>query len=138
MLEKITEVYHENGGTQGYRMMRELLKARGIYLSPPTMHKYMNRILGMRSTARKRRPDYKKGEQHKKVPNIVNREFTAASRNRVRLTDFTYIALKDGSIGYSCTILDLYSREVIATRTGRRIDTLLAIGTLEDALRQAG
>lgn len=115
-----------------------LLKARGIFLSLPTVHKYMNRILGMRSVTRKKKPEYKKGEQHKKFPNIVNREFTAASRNRVWLTDFTYIALKDGSMRYNCTILDLYSREVIATRTGRRIDAQLAIDTLEDALRQAG
>lgn len=138
ILEQIREVYHECGGTPGYRMMRDLLEARGIRLSLPTVYKYMNRILGLRSVTRKKKAQNAEGGEHKKFPNIVNREFSASERNRVWLTDFTYIALANGGMRYNCTILDLYSREVVATRTGRRIDAQLAVDTLEEALQRAG
>lgn len=138
VLEKITQTYHECGGIPGYRMMYDLLEARGVRISLPTVHKYMNRILGLRSVTRKKKAEHTEGEEHKKFPNILNREFTAAKRNRVWLTDFTYIALKTGGMRYNCTILDLYSREVVATKTGRRIDAQLAIDTLEEALKHAG
>lgn len=138
ILDKISELYHDNGGVPGYRMMQELLKEKGIHLSVQTVHRYMNGLLGLTSVTRKKAPAYTKGEQHRKFSNIVNREFTAIDKNMVWLTDFTYIRLYDGSMRYNCTILDLYNREVVATKTGKRIDAQLAVDTLEHALQRAG
>ena len=76
--------------------------------------------LGLKAIVRKKKPTYEKGEENRVSPNIVNREFTAAARNRVWCTDFTYLHLTDGTMRYNCTILDLYSREVVASRCSRK------------------
>ena len=137
VLKEIKEIYHERNGTPGYRMMRELLKTKGIVISGLTVHRYMNRILGLRSITRKKKPVSPTGEAHKKFPNRLNRTFAASEEHTVWCTDFTYIALTDGTMRYNCTILDLYQRKVVASKSGKRIDAQLAIETLEEALRQA-
>lgn len=106
-------------------------------LSKLTVHRYM-KALGLKAIVRKKKPAYVKGEENPVSPNIVNREFTAAARNRVWCTDFTYLHLTDGTMRYNCTILDLYSREVVASRCSRRIDARLAIDTLGEALGRTG
>lgn len=108
-----------------------------MVLSKLTVHKYM-KSLGLKAIVRKKKPAYEKGEENPVSPNIVNREFTAAARNRVWCTDFTYLHLTDGTMRYNCTILDLYSREVVASRCSRRIDAQLAIDTLGEALERTG
>ena len=35
--------------------------------------------------------------------------------------DFTYVALKDGTFRYKCTIIDLFDRSVIASENSRKI-----------------
>ena len=35
--------------------------------------------------------------------------------------DFTYVALKDGTFRYNCTIIDLFDRSVIASENSRKI-----------------
>ena len=44
--------------------------------------------------------------------------------------DFTYVALKDGTFRYNCTIIDLLDRSVIASENSSQINTELAIRTL--------
>jgi len=66
------------------------------------------------------------------APNRLNQQFATLRLNQVWLTDFTYIATKEG-FTYLCTILDLHSRKIVGHQTSRTIDAQLAI----DALRQA-
>ena len=49
--------------------------------------------------------------------------------------DFTYIYYGGKKTRYNCTVIDLYSRKVVASVCGNRIDTQLAINTVEAALR---
>ena len=51
--------------------------------------------------------------------------------------DFTYIRA-GGRFYYLCAIMDLFSRRIIAFRLSARINTDLAIATLEDAIRARG
>ena len=51
--------------------------------------------------------------------------------------DFTYIRAS-GRFYYLCAIMDLFSRKIIAFRLSARINTDLAIATLEDAIRARG
>lgn len=134
---QIAEIYHSRLGVLGYRQIKGLLEGRGIHLSRLTVYRYMH-MMGLKAVVRRKKPSYEKGEVDRVSPNIVNREFTAAARSRVWCTDFTYLHLTDGTMRYNCTILDLYSREVVASRCSRRIDAALAIETLEEALEHAG
>lgn len=107
---------------------------RGIFLSPATVHKYMNKVLGLRSVTRRKRPNYQYGEAHKKFDNLLNQDFYAEDKNIKWNTDFTYIRLKDGTLRFNCTIIDLNSRYVIASITDRNITADLAKRTLQQGI----
>jgi hypothetical protein len=49
IMGQIREIYHEREGVPGYRTMKIYLERRGISLSMGTVHKYMNRELGLAS-----------------------------------------------------------------------------------------
>ena len=75
----------------------------------------MNCELKLYSVTRRRRPGYRKGTAHKVFENLLKRQFTVDSPDKSWCTDFTYIPLKNGSMRYNCTILDLIDRSVTST-----------------------
>ena len=48
----------------GYRNMKVYLERKGIVLSRITVHKYMNKELGLVSIVRRKKPTYESGEAH--------------------------------------------------------------------------
>ena len=132
--EQIAQIYHSHNGVDGYRSMRAYLAQKGYCYSLPTIHKYMNREMGLKSIVRPKRPKYEHGKPHKVFENKLKQDFHADSVNRKWCTDFTYLFLKGGEVRYNCTILDLYDRSVVASITDRHITSDLAIRTLKKAL----
>lgn len=94
----------------------------------------MNTELGLKSIVRPTKPGYAHGKPHKVFENKLNQNFHADAINQKWCTDFTYLFLKNGNIRYNCSIIDLYDRSVVASITGRRITSELAILTLQKAL----
>ena len=131
---KIRQIYHELGGITGYRTMKVLLERENIFLSRVTVHKYMNRELNLRCICRRHRPEYRKGHAHEIFPNLLQQNFITEQRNHIWCTDFTYMFLKNGSVRFNCTIIDLYDRSVVASENGNQITSDLAIRTLEKAV----
>ncbi|SMB79841.1 Transposase InsO and inactivated derivatives [Desulfonispora thiosulfatigenes DSM 11270] len=105
----------------------------GHEFSQLTVHKYMKE-LGLKSITFKRKPAYIKGKAHKVFENLLKQDFTAQKINTKWCTDFTYIHLFNGSLRYNCSILDLYDRSIVATKTTNYITADLAIETLNEAL----
>lgn len=68
-------------------------------------------------------------------PNHLKQAFNPPAPNQVWTSDFSYIPIGNKSFIYLCIILDLFSRKVIAWSVSHKIDTLLAISTLEKALQ---
>ena len=134
MLDEIESIYHENNGVVGYRSMKVYLERKGIDLSNLTVHRYRNRELGLLSIVRRKKPDYKYGDAHRKFDNLIQQDFTAEKPNQKWATDFTYLFLTGGDVRYNCTIIDLHDRSVIASITDRHITSDLAIRTLDKAL----
>ena len=119
--------------------MTAMLAAKGIVLSPLTVHKYMNTELGLRSVTRKRKYHYAKGnDPHKVFENLLNQDFSAESRNQKWCTDFTYLFLDNGAKRYNCSIIDLYDRRVVASANGRRINAELVKEALAYAMNASG
>ncbi len=114
--------------------MAAYLERRGYCYSRTTVHKYMNKELGLRSIVRPRKPGTKPGKPHKVFENKLKQNFTAEKINQKWCTDFTYLFLKNGDVRYNCTIIDLHDRSVVASITDRRITSELAIRTLQKAL----
>ena len=97
-------------------------------------HKYMNKLLGLKSIVRPKKTTYKQGEAHKVFENKINQNFTAQKINQKWCIDFTCLFLSDREVRYNCSILDLHERSVIASITDRNITSELAIRTLQKAL----
>ncbi len=133
-LTQIRNIYHAHGGVDGYRRMRVFLARKNIRLSAATVHKYMNRELGLSAIAQKSRPKYTKCRPHKVFENHLKQDFRAEGTNQRWCTDFTYLKLTDGSVRYNCSILDLYDRSIVASITDKHITSDLAIRTVEKAL----
>ena len=61
--------------------------------------------------------------------NIVKRKFRVGRKNEVWVTDITYIWTSEGWL-YLSTIMDLFSRRIIAYDIGKRMTSELVIDTL--------
>ena len=132
--EQIRDIYHSHNGVDGYRSMTAYLERRGYRYSRTTVHKYMNKELGLYSIVRPKKPGTKPGKPHKVFENKLKQNFTAEKINQKWCTDFTYLFLKNGDVRYNCTIIDLHDRSVVASITDRRITSDLAVRTLQKAL----
>ena len=133
--EGIKEIYHLSEGILGYRTMQNHLDRNNIQLSYPTVHKYMNKELRLKSITRHKKPNYEYGQPHKIFENLLQQNFTAEKPNEKWCTDFTYLFLSTGAVSYNCTIIDLYDRSVVASINGRNITAALAVKTLKKALK---
>ncbi len=134
VLRTIERIYHDTEGKPGHRSIMIFLARKGVFLSKTTIHKYMNKELGLTSIVRRKRPGYVKGNPHKVFPNLLNQNFTARRANQLWCTDFTYLFLKDGKKRYNCSIIDLYDRSIVASVSGREVTSQLAIEALKKAL----
>ena len=105
------------------------LARKGFHYSPITIHKYMNKEMGLYAIVRPKKPEYIHGKPHKVFENKLAQNFTAERANQKWCTDFTYLFLKNGEVRYNCSILDLYDRSIIASITDRHITSELAIRT---------
>lgn len=132
--QQIKDIYHSHNGVVGYRAVRAYLLKQGCCLSVLTVHKYMNKELGLKSIVRPKKPVYEYGKAHTIFDNKLNQDFTAKDINHKWCTDFTYLFLANNEVRYNCTIIDLHDRSVIASITDRNITSALAIRTLKKAL----
>ena len=57
--------------------MRIYLEREGIFLSYPTVNKYMNKELGLIAIVRRKRKNFHRSREHKVFKNLLNRDFTA-------------------------------------------------------------
>jgi len=67
------------------------------------------------------------------APNRLNQRFTCSNMNRIWLTDFTYIPLKEG-FTYLCSVQDLFSRRIVGWAAGQSIDAQLALKAINQAI----
>ena len=114
--------------------MKVYLERKGYSYSLTTVHKYMNKELGLSSIVRPKKPGYTHCKPHKIFDNMLKQNFTADTVNQKWCTDFTYLFLSNHEVRYNCTIIDLHDRSVIARVTDRAITSDLAIRTLQKAL----
>ena len=68
-------------------------------------------------------------------PNLVKRNFVANKQNQIWSTDITYI-IHNGKRAYLSSIMDLYTRNIIAYKISYRMDNKLVMDTLNEAIRK--
>lgn len=74
-----------------------------------------------------------KAASDENCPNILKQRFNPSEVNKVWVCDFTYLHAA-GRFYCLCVILDLFSRKVIAYKLSSKLNTKLAIDTLDMAV----
>lgn len=112
--QRIVEIYNENHKIYGAPKITVLLNREGCRISQRTVSVYMKEI-GIKAiwikpwTRTTLNSDFST-----KLENILKREFNPTESNAVWCTDITYIwTLSDGFV-YLTSVMDLYSRKIIA------------------------
>lgn len=116
------------------KIQRILLRDYGISISAGRVYRLIKSMnLPKMSTSK---PVFK--NQNRQVslerPNHLNQAFNPPAPNQVWASDFSYIPVGKKRFVYLCVILDLFSRKVIAWSVEVKINTELAISTLEKAV----
>ena len=70
-------------------------------------------------------------------PNIVNREFVNGGVRKVLLTDITYI-FYDGGVCYLSTVLDAFTREILAYELSSSLEVTFVLNTVEKLIADYG
>ena len=137
--EAILEAYKFRGYAKG---------ARGIYMRLLHTNKRMNlkkirrlmRKYGLKCPFRGPNP-YRRMAKALKTntvfPNIVNREFVSGTVRKVLLTDITYI-FYDGGVCYLSTILDAFTREILAYELSSNLEVTFVLNTVEKLITEHG
>lgn len=128
----IERIFEANKGLYGSPRIHSVLKDAGITCGHNRVEKIM-RKKGLK--ARKKRRFVKTTDSNHDypiAPNIVNRDFTVFSPDKVWVSDITYVWTLEGWL-YLCTVIDLFSRRIVGYSMSDKIDTAL----VSDAIRMA-
>ena len=133
--ERIRELYDESHQNYGAPKITQELRREGETIAQKTVGTYM-RQMGLRAqwvkhyTRTTIDPDFSS-----KLKNILNEKFNPAAPNAVWVSDITYIWTFDGFV-YLTSIMDLYSRKIIAWTLSNTLEAIHVVETVEKAKRQ--
>lgn len=139
--EKILKAYNQRGYSKG---------ARGIYMcmlhwDPPVVInlKKIRRLMdkyGLKCPIRKANPYRRMAKALKTnrvADNLLKREFTQHGPRTVLLTDITYLPY-DGEFGYLSTILDAYTRQILAYVVSDSLEIDIVLETINKLVQDHG
>jgi len=133
--EKISEIYHKTKGIYGAPKIHSDLLDSGIQVGLKTVQKLMKAQRLHSIVMKKFKPAHSPSDGSMRE-NLVPTEPT--TKNQVWSTDITYIWTKVHGWCYLSTIMDRYTKKILAWRFGRRMKTDLVLDTLALAIAQEG
>lgn len=133
LLAHIREQHRLSLGSYGRPRMTEELKELGFDVG----HRRVGRLMRQNaiSVVRTRKHKVTTDSNHKFniAPNLLNRDFAAATPNQKWVVDISFIWTQEGWL-YLAVVLDLYSRRVIGWAVSNRMKRDLAIRALDMAV----
>lgn len=126
-------IYDASNGKIGYR---GLYMASAELLETPMNHKKILRLMrkyNFFAKIRRKNPYRhlaKATQEHKTVPNHLNRQFQQDEPGKVFVTDITYLKIKTGQTVYLSCVKDVASREVIAHELSSSLHMGIVLRTL--------
>ncbi|RAV22403.1 IS3 family transposase [Paenibacillus contaminans] len=130
--QKIMECHSRLKGIYGYLRVRVWLqRTYGLNVNHKRVYRLM-KVLGIRSTIRRKKPYFGSKEAIVKSDNVLNREFNASNPNQKWVTDITFLPYNQKNL-YLSAVLDIYNNEIIAYRIGKRNDLDLVLETVQKA-----
>ena len=136
LFSRILDVFFDSKCIYGAPRIANVLNKEGISISIKTVSKYM-RILGIKSIVSSRFPKKNNSMSDKEKAFIINliKNLDISHPNQVWVTDITYIKTSLDGWVYLSSIIDLFSRKVIAWNVGLNMKKELVIQTLNSAFK---
>jgi len=130
----IREVFDEYRQVLGAEKIRTILVQRGHQVSADYVARLMKEmgLASIRSTAKQ---DYIKLNATEKKRNILRQQFQADRPNQIWVSDVTCFKLGERYL-YTCVILDLFSRKIVAYKVSKKNSTQLITSTFKIAWEQ--
>lgn len=132
----IKQVFRDSKCTYGYRRIKEgLMNKYGAIFNHKKIKRLMKQFDLKPKYIRKIRPNvHWQRIKENVVPDLVKRRFNPSCQNKIWCTDVTYLIFRNRR-AYLSSIIDLYSRKIIAYEISFINDISLVINTLNKALR---
>jgi len=134
MMNLIREIFFEHERRAGAIKIHKELELLGYTISDRTVSRYMEKM-GLKT---KYKRGFKKTTDSNHsltvAPNRLQRRFNVKHRNRVWVSDITYIRTYQGWL-YLCVVIDLYNRKVVGWSLGRRMKRHLVLNAYYRACR---
>ncbi len=137
--EKILEAYKYRGYAKGARSIYMRLLHIGTVMNIKKIRRLMRKY-GLKCPYRGPNPYRQMAKAIRTnavFPNRVNREFLAGGVRKVLLTDITYI-FYNGGVCYLSTVLDAFTREILAYELSQSLDVSFVLRTIKDLSEQHG
>ncbi|WP_371321714.1 IS3 family transposase [Robertmurraya korlensis] len=134
----VLKAYNFKNRKKGARQIKMVLAGQfGVVFNLKRIRRIMKKY-GIESPFRRTNP-YKRimkaTQEHKVVPNLLNREFKQGIPYKVLLTDITYLYFGKGKRAYLSTIIDASTNEVLAHQLSDRVTLDIATDTLKKLKR---
>lgn len=132
LIPQLIGLWEANYRVYGVRKLWKAARREGIMIGRDQTARLM-RTAGIEGARRSKRvkttrPDPKAGRH----PDLVRREFTAASPNRLWVTDLTSVPTWAG-VAYVCFIVDAFSRMIVGWRVASHMRTEMVLDAIEMA-----
>ena len=128
---KISQLFNANRGIYGAPKIHHLLLKQGEKVGLKLVQKLMKQLQLKSAVIKKFKPAYSLSD-HINRKNLIQTEPT--KKNKVWSTDITYIPTQQGW-AYLSTIMDRYTKKVIAWDLGKRMTVELVQRTLNKAIK---
>jgi len=134
LTQAIKFIHEENRGVYGSPRIHAVLNGQGRKCSRKRVAKIMKENGIQAKTKRRWKTTTKATKDPSRVaPNLVNQNFNVKEKNRVWVSDITYIETDEGWL-YVAATMDLYSRMLIGLSMDRRMSADLVARSLEQAV----
>jgi putative transposase len=136
LVEKIRQVHEANRHLYGSPRVHRALLVEGQAVSRNTVAKLM-RLARIRAQSGRRFVPRTTDSRHGKAvaDNKLARDFTAEAADRKWLADITYVPTAEGWL-YLAAVLDAFSRRVVGWSMADHMETGLAAGALDMAVKR--
>jgi putative transposase len=132
---EVRKIYDDSKGRYGSPKITQELRDRGHRVGKNRVAKRMRKA-GLRSKIR-RKYRVTTDSKHKfpVAPNLLERNFTAHARDKVWVSDITYLATRSGWL-YLTVIIDLFSRMVVGWALSSSLGHEMVVTALKRAIRR--
>ena len=129
---RIKDIYDESQQNYGAPKITRKLRESGEIISERTVGKYMKQLGIKAQWIKPWTITTKDSDFSSKLQNILDEQFNPERPNAVWCSDITYIWTTDGFV-YLTSIMDLYSRKIIAWTLSKSLEVSCVIETINKA-----